>query len=128
MKAQLRMVTEGELTYPALAFICPGCVFMLEGSGLHLLPVNTDVKTPSWKWDGNVERPTLEPSILTGREDKGKPPKRCHSFLQGGFFRFLPDSTHSLSGQELIEMPDLPEWFVRETAEQEQENGGTSPT
>ncbi len=113
MKAMIRHVDDHGLLYDAIAFICPGCVAMDGRTGLHLLPVNSTVKEPSWDWDGNLLKPTLSPSILTG---KGSP-KICHSFLRDGVFEFLGDCTHMLAGKK-VAMPDLPDWFVKETNEQ----------
>lgn len=106
MKAQLRTCHDGEVSYPTLAFVCPGCA--LNGSsGLHLLPVNTTVTSPSWDWDGNLEAPTISPSILTGKDSA----YICHSFLKAGVFVFLGDCTHALANQS-VPMPDLPDWFT----------------
>ncbi len=116
MKSQLRNVEHGQLHYQCLAFICPGCQRGGSdgpiGSGLHMLPVNTTVKSPSWEWDGNLEAPTISPSILThsGPEDNQSV---CHSFLKEGIFEFLNDCTHSLKGQR-VPIPDLPDWVVKE--------------
>lgn len=108
MKAQLRTCHDGDVSYPHLAFVCPGCA--LNGSsGLHLLAVNTDKVSPAWTFDGNVEAPTVSPSILT----RGGPGFVCHSFLRGGVFEFLGDCTHELAGQH-VPMPDLPDWFVKD--------------
>lgn len=108
MKAMIRHVDDHGLKYVALAFVCPGCATW-GGSGLHLLPVNSSEKSPSWNWNGNLRMPTLEPSILTGRLTG----KVCHSFLRNGVFQFLADSVHPLAGQ-YVDMPDLPEWFIKE--------------
>lgn len=116
MKAMLRNVNDRGNHYTALAFVCPGCMGH-GGSGLHLLPVNTDVKSPSWSWDGNLRAPTLTPSILTKYEyGVDKEVFVCHSFLRGGVFEFLSDCTHDLVGKH-IDLPDLPEWFVNEAKE-----------
>ena len=109
MKSQLVHVDHHDVRYDALQFVCPGCMEMPGGgSGLHMLPVtDTQGRRPSWSWDGNLEAPTLSPSILThGRDDN-----RCHSFLRAGVFEFLTDSTHSLAGQH-IPMPDLFDWVA----------------
>lgn len=110
MKSQIRHVLDkkNEVEYDALAFWCPGCEEMC-GSGLHLLPVNTDKHSPAWTWDGNLEAPTLSPSILTGRDT----PRICHSFLKNGIFEFLSDCTHKFANQH-IPIPDLPDWFTKE--------------
>ena len=54
--------------------------------------------TPCWTWNGDVDRPTLKPSILT-RASEGWP--KCHSFVTDGRIQFLPDSGHELAGQTL---------------------------
>lgn len=109
MKAMIRRVNDHSKTYDCLAFVCPGCIDMLGGSGIHVLAVNSTVKSPSWSWDGNLEKPTLSPSVLTGKGSD----KICHSFLKKGVFEFLGDCNHSLAGQK-VEMVDLPDWFVKE--------------
>jgi len=112
VKAALRGVNDHGVHYDALAFVCPGCVEMVGGSGLHLLPVNSIEHKPSWTWDGNLDAPTLSPSILTGKDD---PDRRCHSFLEAGVLRSLSDCNHSLAGQ-LVPLPDLPDWFTADDA------------
>lgn len=109
MKSQLRTIDDHGNVYTALMLICPGC----PGSGLHMLPVNSTTKTPQWTWDGNLEAPTLSPSILTRIEPyvDGKPTGICHSHLRSGVFEFLGDCTHEFAGQH-VPMPDLPEWAV----------------
>jgi hypothetical protein len=98
------------IKYQCLAFVCPGCAEMHSNSGLHMLPVNTTEHSPSWDWDGNLEAPTLSPSILTG---VGENPSRgvCHSYLKAGVFEYLGDCTHSMKNQH-VPMGDLPEWFT----------------
>lgn len=111
MKSMLREVNDHGVHYQALLFICPGCESdeKHHGTGLHMLPVNSIIKTPSWDWDGNLEVPTLSPSILTGKGTGFI----CHSFLKAGVFQFLTDSTHPLSGQ-VVPIPDLPDWVINE--------------
>lgn len=100
MKASLRDVDDHGEKYSALLFKCPGCAE--DGSsGFHMLPVNSPQHSPSWTWDGDLEAPTLSPSILSRHGDVV-----CHSFLTGGVFNFLTDCTHSLAGQQ-VPMPDM---------------------
>lgn len=106
MKAELRSVVENGVSYKALLFVCPGCVSLGAGSGLHMLAVNSTTKTPSWDWNEDGILPTLSPSILTRYSENGV----CHSFLRNGIFEFLSDCTHSLAGQS-VPMVDLPEWM-----------------
>lgn len=107
MKARLQEVTRDDISYDVLVFVCPGCVAARPGSsGIHMLPVNVkeEMDKASWEWDGNLELPTLSPSILTMGS-----PFRCHSFLKAGIFEFLQDSEHPLTGQKVL-IPDLPKW------------------
>lgn len=110
MKARLKTIDDHGVIYQALLFVCPGCVAGgSEGyEGIHMLPVNVEValNKPSWEWDGNLEAPTLSPSILTSGSNV-RP--RCHSFLRAGVFEFLQDCEHSLVGQKVM-IPDLPKW------------------
>lgn len=120
MKAQIRNVIDGDKKYQVLVFMCPGCEFMMEGAGLHRLPVNANGVSPSWDWDGNLEAPTLSPSILTKYEwGPQKEERRCHSYLRNGVFEFLGDCTHSLKNQH-VPMKDLPEQYIKP----EQETNG----
>lgn len=109
-KSMLRDVQYGELRYQALMFWCPGCEHLDEEGGrhggLHMLPVNTDIKAPVWTWDDNLEQPTLSPSILTKTDTLV-----CHSFLKNGIFEFLGDCTHQYVNMK-IPIPDLPEWVL----------------
>lgn len=111
--AVLHSVIDGNFQYWAFIFICPGCKEMLpESTGLHLLPVNSKEKTPSWDFDGNLAHPTLSPSILTkhGTIVDGVE-QICHSFLQYGQFQYLSDSTHSLAGKYVTMVP-LEDWML----------------
>lgn len=111
MKAMLRSVDDHGVVYQALMFVCPGCETLDDhGTGLHMLPVNSPQKSPSWDFDGNLEAPTLSPSILSYKDD---PKRRCHSFLVAGVFEFLSDCGHSLVGQK-VPIPDLPDWIIHE--------------
>jgi len=114
--AMLRRCRDGDVEYDQLWFVCPGCASRGEGwTGLHALPVNGTVqgatKRPFWQFDGNLQAPTLSPSILTGRGD----PQGfvCHSFLRAGVFEFLGDCTHTYRNQRVPMVP-LPDWFVDE--------------
>ena len=93
-------------------FMCPGCN---EGHGVWTSPG----KKVIWKFDGNLENPTFEPSILITGVHKltdqeleiiaagGKVEPRhlvCHSFVRLGKIEFLGDCTHALRGQTV----DLP--------------------
>lgn len=96
-------------------------------SGKQTLPVilqGTRSGTGCWSWNGDMERPTLKPSILklsghyfTDQHKPGDPCWcsvgdahfkcfRCHTWINDGRAQFLPDSSHELAGQtlELLEV------------------------
>jgi len=106
----------------ALSFWCPGC------KGPHMLRIGGD-KRPQWEWNGDVDRPTFDPSVMVrsghfvpGQEGKecwcsyeqrfgrklpeGTGCSICHSFVRDGRIEFLSDSTHALAGVTM----DLPDW------------------
>lgn len=80
-------------------FFCPGC------QCAHYFD------TKIWTWNGDLNKPTVRASILTkwntgwAEGFVGKDVV-CHSFVTDGKIQFLPDSTHSLSGQ----IVDLVDW------------------
>ncbi len=79
-------------TSPLYGFHCPGCgythTFRCEGEG------------PKWDWNGDMDRPTVSPSILV------RATYRCHSFVREGKIQFLSDCDHNLAGQT-IDLPQL---------------------
>ncbi|HVI10234.1 MAG TPA: DUF6527 family protein [Candidatus Binatia bacterium] len=77
------------------AFRCPGC-----HCG-HYFKAN-GTEEPQWNWNGNLDKPTLMPSIMVNRGTH----TQCHSFITKGQIRFLADSKHGLSGMTV----DLPDW------------------
>ena len=81
-------------------FDCPGC-------GLSHMPrTGGQPGRPLWTFNGDVERPTFEPSILVRRTyGADKTQQVCHSFVRDGKIQFLGDCTHELAGQTV----DLPE-------------------
>jgi len=52
--------------------------------------------TPNWTWNGDLEKPTLKPSILSRGHDF-----TCHSFVNDGRIQFLGDCTHEFANQTL---------------------------
>lgn len=63
---------------------------------------------PTWSFDGNMDAPTVSPSILTTlTAPEGEVAERCHVFLRGGIIEYLGDCTHSLAGRK-IPLPDWP--------------------
>jgi hypothetical protein len=67
----------------------------------RIIPVmqhGTRQGTPNWTWNGDVDKPTLRPSILTRGGDGDH---RCHSFVNDGKVQFLSDCTHEFAGKTL---------------------------
>jgi hypothetical protein len=110
--AKLRTLEGGRV-----AFWCPGCAMLHsvrvdDGSGLR----------PAWYFDGDVDHPTLTPSILVrtghfvepngGHCDRSGDPDwpcdciSCHSYVTKGRILYLQDCTHELAGCTV----DLPDW------------------
>lgn len=94
-------------------FWCPGCD--------HVHGVVVDAPE-SWTWNGDLEQPTFNPSILvhphqtfvdgdlegdalTAPENITTTPL-CHSFVPEGRIEFLGDCTHELASTTV----DLPPW------------------
>ena len=77
-------------------FWCPGC------QCLH------SIKTPGWTFNGDLEKPTVSPSILVNGNPACHNPmaKRCHSFVRDGKIQFLGDCEHELRGQT-VDLPDI---------------------
>lgn len=97
----------------ALGFWCPGCKCQ------HVVTTSGNV---AWTFNGDYEKPTLEPSVLVrsghyatafregmncwctyAKENPDDPVRykceRCHLFLRNGMLEFLGDSTHELAGK-----------------------------
>lgn len=80
-----------------LVFRCPGCECE------HVIPIDAPER-PSWTWNGSVDKPTFEPSILCNYHSPGI--SSCHSYVTDGRIKFLSDSTHHLSGKT-VDLPPL---------------------
>lgn len=90
-------------------FMCPGC------DEHHSCRIEADSR-PSWGFNGNLDAPTLTPSVLVtyNGKDAGQldedgdraPPAVCHSYVTDGNIQFLADSTHALAGQT-VPLPDV---------------------
>jgi len=72
---------QGELV--GYTFYCPGC--------REIHNINT-----SWRFNGDYEKPTIEPSILVQWEEGVMFQKmRCHSFIRNGDIQFLTDGARN---------------------------------
>lgn len=96
--SKLERINNGSGELWGYRFECPGC----EDS--HAIPT---VGPQAWGFNGDVDKPTLSPSILvheTKRTDGTTFSPRCHSFVRDGRIEFLGDCGHKLAGQTI----DLP--------------------
>jgi hypothetical protein len=106
MSARAQAVSDSEGRFYGIRVDCPGCAH-----GMHILPVNwcpdgqaSSPHTegmPHWDFNGDLERPTLKPSILS-RSGQAV----CHSFVADGRIQFLGDCTHHLKGQT-VDLPGI---------------------
>lgn len=74
----------------------------------RILPIRIgqqNAEQNGWEWNGDVDKPTLSPSILT-RAGSEQHPIVCHSYVRNGMIEFLNDCTHSYAGKtvELLEV------------------------
>ena len=58
---------------------------------------------PSWNWNGDFDKPTVSPSILTRFGDYID-----HVFIRNGQIQYLSDCTHKYAGK-VVDMVDFPE-------------------
>jgi hypothetical protein len=118
MKARMRDI-DGNITND-IAKVHELEFYMNYGSdgfpnGYHRLPVITKGSRTAtgrtvWSWNGDLDKPTLKPSVLTkhGRGDK-EAPEVAHCWLNDGKTQFLNDSTIPNKGKT-IDLIDLKEW------------------
>jgi len=98
--AKFRAVANEEGRYN---FNCPGCGFA------HGVWTKTENPLTHARWDfnGDVNNPTVSPSILVRGYDGEKEQNYvCHSFIKAGKIQFLGDCTHALAGQT-VELPEF---------------------
>lgn len=77
-----------------IIFYCPGCK-------------SFEWINSSWKFDGNVDNPTIHPSVKSITTLNGKEVSLCHHFIKAGKIQFLNDCQHELKGQT-VDLPDIP--------------------
>ena len=91
--AKVRKISNGDVV-----FYCPGC------KSLQRL-------TKAWTFNGDVEKPTFNPSIkTTGTNEEEGIKYVCHSFVRDGKIQFLSDCTHELKNKT-VDLPDVEEQF-----------------
>lgn len=84
--------------YPGyFLFFCPGCKCGHQFKTVH--------PAPTWGFNGDLEKPTVQGSVLVKSTRKEKQ-IICHSIITDGKIMFCADSTHALSGQT-VELTDI---------------------
>lgn len=83
-------------------FFCPACK---HG---HVYTIKCSYPGPRWTFNGNMEKPSFQASLLHTTpfktEDGG--PEICHLFVTDGMIQFCGDCTHDLAGKT-VPLPDL---------------------
>ena len=88
-----------------LKFWCPACQ---EAHWVAVGPKSVWPNTLIWQFNGDCEKPTINPSLLVRYPMPGGE-KRCHSFIRDGKIQYLGDCTHGMAGKT-VEIPDWPEY------------------
>jgi hypothetical protein len=65
----------------------------------------------AWSFNGDAEKPTFMPSLLTQVEFTDGRRHVCHSFVTDGVWNFLGDCTHGKGGKSMP-VVDLPDWVL----------------
>lgn len=90
---------DGEPNTSRFLFYCPACQ---EGHFFQTEPG----PQPHWTWNGDTEKPTVNPSIRI-RSVRNNPALNhvCHFFIRNGQIEYCGDCTHSLAGQTVAMVP-----------------------
>lgn len=80
---------EGYQATAVLLFVCPNAKRCSVLLGPAAVPRSGANSLSVWAWDGNLERPTVTPSINCIAEKDGKPTGGCgwHGFITNGVMR-----------------------------------------
>ena len=95
MKIALREFEWDGIPCAAYFVYCPAC------ENAHRFMVKSPDKVAVWQFNGNLEAPTFQPSLLVERrnwENETWVRHICHSYLTDSIWNFLADSTHNLAG------------------------------
>lgn len=107
----MKLATFDHEIHHSYFFYCPAC------KRPHLVNVTPDGGGCTWSFNGDIEKPTLAPSVLTTlppgtRQNAdpeyvdGLPPDVCHLFVKEGEIQYLGDCTHEFAGKT-IQMIDV---------------------
>lgn len=93
--AKIQKITPQHKGHVYYIFMCPGC------NSPHTF-------NDTWQFNGDIEKPTVSPSLLVTYPPDSALKDRCHSFIKDGMIQFLNDCTHELKGQT-VELPEIKE-------------------
>ena len=79
-----------------ISYECPGCKHR------HSVP------SKRWNWNGDVDKPTLSPSVkhYIPQSEYGPEKTVCHYFIREGRIEFCGDCEHNLKNQ-IVELPEI---------------------
>jgi hypothetical protein len=100
VKAKPVILLNGEYIESTIADATHLTIKLPGPSGRLTLPIilkGTREGTGCWTWNGDTEKPTLKPSVLT----KGGDRFTCHSWITNGQAIFLSYCTHGLANKTL---------------------------
>ena len=100
--AKTQRITSDSGEFLGYAIICPACTEVDDGS-LHLFYNKMNDGSPGWVFNGDHEKPTFRPSMLSQNSRT-----RCHSLVTEGKIQYLVDCTHNMAGQTM-DLPDFDE-------------------
>ena len=91
-------------TVASLDALCPACGF--EHSFAVDLVGHGHRERDIWKFNGDYDKPTFSPSMFHNRNHFATEHHPiCHSFLEDGVWRYLPDCSHEMAGQRVLMVP-----------------------
>jgi hypothetical protein len=100
-------IADGKQTGRCAFWWCPRC------DSLHMAYIDfPNHLGAKWHWDGNLDKPTLSPSVLCRLTDN----KVCHCHIRNGQIAFCSDTAPATYGTpyagKTVPLPDLPDWFT----------------
>lgn len=107
MKAQPMYVTDTGYKYCSVEEATHVQIHMPGPLPYRIIPVirrGTREGTNCWSWNGDVDKPTLKPSILSkgsSMVDGVVVDHVCHTWVNDGKVQFLSDCTHEFANQTI---------------------------
>lgn len=106
---KVKRVGDVSASYRMLFYWCEAC------DSCHAVRIDDGPKVPhpKWTWNGDREKPTLNPSILEyTTDDRGQRETLCHHFLRSGVIEYCGDNPHRLNGQRVPLIPIPETWGI----------------